>query len=69
VPSSESEYALFDVYMDLMEPPLHPRGGHNYYNGRDMEMTYRRMQYLDKILAGEESWEVRYRNYIKELSH
>ncbi|KAI0322723.1 Alpha/Beta hydrolase protein [Amylostereum chailletii] len=53
VPPSESEHALFDVASTSIppDPVLHPRGGHNYYNDRDLEKSFRRMQWLDKVMG------------------
>jgi len=54
VPESEREFALFDVTLTAEEkaiPPMHPKGGHNYYNGRDMEKLVRRMEWLEKVMS------------------
>jgi hypothetical protein len=62
IPSAEREHALFDVEPAAdAEPPLHPRGGHNYYNGRNMENAFRRLQFLGKIIEKRsDGWESRY---------
>ncbi|KAL0579010.1 NineTeen Complex (NTC) component [Marasmius crinis-equi] len=65
VPPSESEYAFFRVEdpADVSSPPEHPRGGHNYYNGRDQERFLRRMKWLNDALAKSEKdkeWQRRY---------
>jgi hypothetical protein len=38
--------------------------GHNYYNRRDQERTFRRMQWLDKVMGGQDDWEEQYKMYI-----
>ncbi|KAF9482285.1 alpha/beta-hydrolase [Pholiota conissans] len=63
VPSSESEHALFHVQMSNDHESSHvvfPRGGHNYYNGRDLERFARRILWLDKANPTEKGWESRY---------
>ncbi|PPQ72981.1 hypothetical protein CVT24_000294 [Panaeolus cyanescens] len=62
-PASESEHALFTVVSDkdMEGPPLFPRGGHNYYNGRDLERFSRRIKWLHQANPHEEGWEDRYR--------
>lgn len=42
-----------------------PRGGHNYYNDRDMEKVLRRMGWLDLTLHGEAGWKDRYMAKLK----
>jgi hypothetical protein len=46
--------------------PDHPRGGHNYYNGRDLERLTRRMGWLDIVVLGkvQEDWEEQYRTRV-----
>ncbi|KAK0449733.1 Alpha/Beta hydrolase protein [Desarmillaria tabescens] len=63
VPASECEFSLF-----VAEPPKadcmsieHPKGGHNYYNGRDMEQVLRRLNWLEKVMGGEEDWIEKYK--------
>ncbi|SJK98610.1 uncharacterized protein ARMOST_01878 [Armillaria ostoyae] len=63
IPASECEFSLF-----IAEPPSadcisieHPRGGHNYYNGRDMERVPRRLDWLEKAMGGEEDWIEKYK--------
>ncbi|KAF8148495.1 Alpha/Beta hydrolase protein [Pholiota molesta] len=63
IPSSESEHALFHIQMSSDNGSPHvvfPRGGHNYYNGRDLERFARRILWLDKAKPSEEGWETRY---------
>ncbi|KAF9043494.1 alpha/beta-hydrolase [Hymenopellis radicata] len=46
VPSSECESSLFRA-PPSPKPPLYPKGGHNYYNGHDMEKVFRRFKLID----------------------
>ncbi|KAJ7032012.1 Alpha/Beta hydrolase protein [Mycena alexandri] len=73
VPPASREYALFHVTPDLEDEnvlPDHPRGGHNYYNGRDMEKFARRILWLDKAMKmeGDEDWKERYRAQVAKHS-
>lgn len=64
VPASESEYGLFTISpSETSETPavLFPRGGHNYYNGRDMERLGRRIIWLGELDPEQSGWEDRYR--------
>ncbi|KAJ7226131.1 Alpha/Beta hydrolase protein [Mycena pura] len=58
VPADLCEYALFHVTSDADDekPPAHPRGGHNYYNNRDMERFRRRNLWLDKAMKKGGDW-------------
>lgn len=69
-PASESEHALFNVDRDseATEPLLFPRGGHNYYNGRDLEKFSRRIKWLLEAKPNEEGWEDRYRAIVVKKS-
>jgi len=63
VPPPENEHGLFEVAKDALdktEPPVYPRGGHNYYNSRDMEGIARRMRWIEKIIEEGEDWEEKY---------
>ncbi|KAJ7668009.1 Alpha/Beta hydrolase protein [Mycena rosella] len=67
VPPDSREYALFHVTPDLEDEhvrPEHPRGGHNYYNGRDMEKFARRIGWLDKAMKTEGDWTELYRSRV-----
>jgi hypothetical protein len=69
VPPSYSEYSVFEVDDSNKEdarPHLttHPRGGHLYYSGRDMDQLVRRMDSLDLTTLGEAGWEERYRERL-----
>ncbi|CAA7264420.1 unnamed protein product [Cyclocybe aegerita] len=62
-PATESEHALFHVHSDGIDEGqeyLFPKGGHNYYNGRDLERFTRRINWLDKSNPSEHGWEARY---------
>ncbi|KAF8155574.1 Alpha/Beta hydrolase protein [Crassisporium funariophilum] len=64
-PATESEHALFHVLSDSNDgdqsfTPIFPRGGHNYYNGRDLERFARRIAWLDRAKPTEQGWEDRY---------
>ncbi|GLB42277.1 putative lipase (class 3) [Lyophyllum shimeji] len=64
VPESEAEHALFNAApLGPNDQATHefPRGGHNYYNGRDFERLCRRIRWLDKSNPEESRWEERYR--------
>jgi pimeloyl-ACP methyl ester carboxylesterase len=67
IPEADHEYGAFPVQVaEDAEPPEHPRGGHNYYNGRDMERGARRMGWLEKALGkGNGDWEKRYRTIVE----
>ncbi|KAJ3777739.1 Alpha/Beta hydrolase protein [Lentinula raphanica] len=68
IPSSESEYTLFHV--DAEKSLEYPRGGHNYYNGRDQERLLRRLGWLDKsITTGDSNWQQLYLNRVAKHSH
>ncbi|KAG7094902.1 hypothetical protein E1B28_005709 [Marasmius oreades] len=71
VPPSETEYALFRVEAgsDDLTLPEHPRGGHNYYNGRDQEKFIRRMKWLNDALAKSDTeWQRRYKKLVEKNS-
>lgn len=59
VPDGEGEAGSFNVD-PVQSTAAHPSGGHNYYNGRDMERTLRRLQWLVKADTDNEKWEERY---------
>ncbi|KAJ6614607.1 Alpha/Beta hydrolase protein [Mycena sp. CBHHK59/15] len=71
VPAAAREFALFHVTPDLeskQAPPAHPRGGHNYYNGRDMEKFARRIAWLDKAMKMEGDWKEQYRVKVAQYN-
>ncbi len=63
VPPSESEFSLFlaDPAPTNDQPIQYPRGGHNYYNGRNMERVLTRLQWLQKAMLGQDDWVNRYK--------
>ncbi|KAF9528622.1 Alpha/Beta hydrolase protein, partial [Crepidotus variabilis] len=65
-PASDCEHALFHVQSELQTMEnlrVFPKGGHNYYNGRDLERFARRINWLDKSKPSEEGWEDRYMSF------
>jgi len=61
VPEEESESTLFRCTVGAGEaPPRFPRGGHNYYSGRELERLLRRLTWLEKARIPQEGWEGRY---------
>jgi hypothetical protein len=77
VPPTECEHGVFDVVeptrssseSDEERPaPLFPRGGHNYY-GRDMEKFTRRMEWVSKMMAGDEEWTEKYKLKVAKHEH
>ncbi|KAK7044856.1 triacylglycerol lipase [Favolaschia claudopus] len=71
VPEEHREHGLFHVNEaeeDDHVVPQHPRGGHNYYNGRDMEKFARRAIWLEEALRGEGDWKERYRAKVAKHS-
>ncbi|RDB29816.1 Mono- and diacylglycerol lipase [Hypsizygus marmoreus] len=67
VPPSEAEHALFEAASydpNRLMTLKFPRGGHNYYNGHDLERLMRRFLWLDKAEPEKDSWEERYRQAI-----
>ncbi|EMD42035.1 hypothetical protein CERSUDRAFT_110576 [Gelatoporia subvermispora B] len=71
IPPSESECGLFPVSRDALDvarPVEHPRGGHGYYSGRDIEKVVRRVTYFKKMMeSGGTDWEKEYLSYISKL--
>ncbi|KAF9467910.1 Alpha/Beta hydrolase protein [Collybia nuda] len=64
VPTAESEHAIFTVSPPLdgeLVAPNFPRGGHNYYNNRDIERLSRRLGWLGQAEPEKDGWEGRYR--------
>ncbi|KAF9652039.1 alpha/beta-hydrolase [Thelephora ganbajun] len=47
-------------------PPLHPKGGHNYYNGRELEKLVRRVGVLSKLMKDEDDLWVE--SYVEEVA-
>lgn len=62
IPEEESEHGLFDVSPDALDTskaPDHPKGGHNYYNGKDQEKIARRLFWMSSMMK-EPNWEKAY---------
>ena len=67
IPGSEKEYGAFDIpAIEDAPPPLHPRGGHNYYNGRELEKLARRVWALSKLMKDEGHLWVK--SYVEEVA-
>lgn len=70
VPPSEVEHSIFAVEPSRgaeHEPPAHPRGGHNYYNGRDMELLQRRIGWtIEAGLGRTADWTEAFLRRVKE---
>ena len=47
--------------------PIFPLGGHNYYNGRDMEGFVRRTNWLFQAKPMEVDWEDRYMTIVSKM--
>ncbi|KAH9840819.1 Alpha/Beta hydrolase protein [Rhodofomes roseus] len=71
IPAAEAEHGVFTVEKDALDQtriPDHPRGGHNYYNGRDTEKVVRRAYWLDRMISEQSSgWQEKYLAKIAEL--
>ena len=66
IPESEREYTKFDVEeCDDDIPPEYPKGGHNYYNNRDMALMIRRFCILTQSRMEEEGWQERYEKAVQ----
>lgn len=66
IPGSEKEYGSFDTStIEGAPPPLHPKGGHNYYNGRELEKLARRVSALGKLIKDEDDLWVE--SYVTEV--
>jgi len=66
-PASECEQALFYTKSDEDkdgEARIFPKGGHNYYNGRDLERFSRRIGWLLKSDPAVVGWEDRYLSMV-----
>ncbi|OCH96181.1 alpha/beta-hydrolase [Obba rivulosa] len=71
IPQTESEHGQFTVSkdaLDLTKIPDHPRGGHGYYNGRDIEKVVRRVLLFKKMMdSGAPDWEKDYLIHIAKI--
>lgn len=65
IPESEKECTEFQVEpcADNL-PPDFPKGGHNYYNNRDMAQIVRLFGALELDKKGPEGWQERYMRYL-----
>ena len=56
IPESEAEHSIFNVTksasLQVLKPPDHPLGGHNYYGGRDMEKLQQLMRRATSLGLG-----------------
>ena len=62
IPPEECEHGLFDVSRDALDAtkiPDHPKGGHNYYTGKDLERVGRRMFWVNDMME-KPGWEKDY---------
>jgi len=70
-PSAELEYCLFHVVDEGGDydghAPIFPLGGHNYYNGRDLERFIRRTNWLFQAMPMEGDWKDRYMTIVSKL--
>ena len=67
IPESEKEYGSYDIpAVEDAPPPLHPKGGHNYYNGRELEKLARRADLLIKLMKDEDDLWVE--SYLEEIA-
>ncbi|PCH33620.1 alpha/beta-hydrolase [Wolfiporia cocos MD-104 SS10] len=70
VPAVEGEHGVFAVALDALDKtriPDHPKGGHNYYNGRDAEKIIRRIYWMNRLSKQSTNWEKDYLTKIAEL--
>ncbi|KAG7448764.1 alpha/beta-hydrolase [Guyanagaster necrorhizus] len=73
IPTSQCEFSLFVAETPSNHISIeYPKGGHNYYNGRDMERVLRRLNWLEKAMGSEEDWIEKYKlhaaKHLKSLS-
>lgn len=67
IPDGEKECGSFDIpTIEDVQPPLHPQGGHNYYNGRELEKLARRVNVLSRLMKDEDDLWVK--NYVDEVT-
>lgn len=67
IPDDQKEYGFFDTpTIEGAPPPLHPKGGHNYYNGKDLEKLVRRASALSKLMRDDDDlW---MKHYVEEVT-
>ena len=71
VPSTECEHAMFHVQMQNNSEgscSLFPKGGHNYYNGRNLEHFIRGISLLVKARPTVAGWETRLMDILRRKS-
>lgn len=67
IPDGEKEYGSFDIPpIEGAPPPLYPEGGHNYYNGRELERLARRVNALSRLMRDEDDLWVE--SYVEEVT-
>ncbi len=69
VPTTECEHTLFHVHAVTNNEAtkwLFPKGGHNYYNGRNVEHLMNRIAWLADAKPAEEGWETRYAAILRK---
>ena len=67
IPHNEIEYGSFDISsIEGAAAPLHPKGGHNYYNGRELEKLARRVDTLSRLMSDEDDQWVE--SYVEEVT-
>ena len=67
IPDGEKEYGSYDIpVVEDAPPPLHPKGGHNYYNGRELEKLARRVDTLSKLMKDEDDLWIE--GYLEEIA-
>jgi hypothetical protein len=75
IPPSESEYTIFEVDDDLDTKTRlikYPKGGHLYYNDRNMELLLVRINWIQVDVSnfGEANWVERYQErFLRNASH
>jgi hypothetical protein len=70
IPSAQSEYSHFEIDPNAAEgiEDIFPRGGHNYYNNRDMELLLRRMKRFEPLnREGGDVWSILKERYTECL--
>ena len=53
--------------VDASKSPQHPRGGHNYYNSRDLEKLGRRMGWVQEMMGKGTEWESKYLSRVAKF--
>lgn len=68
IPPEECEHGTFDASPDAFDPgkiPDHPKGGHQYFNGKNLEHVGRRMFWMRDMMK-EPGWEPKYLAKVKK---